>query len=224
MKRLVPMLVLSAVAVIAASADAPRFMLPWQSTNPDGLIAVPAIATGFFMDVVGIGLIGGASGAIAADMPGVSLVLTSSGCLLLGGGSALMGLGTERRHQGLVKLGYAIEAPSRKLSRTLAWVALGCTAAAVGVSVTVGDSLAGGITAIVIGAVGAGVEIANLYGPRRSWLNDMNASIDGKAPAGGAAQSRALHRAAPAVVPVFSLRGASGTRATVSYVGLAVGW
>ena len=207
------------LATCLSAGAAPQFMFPWQSPNPDGNIATPSIAVGFFMDAVGLGLFAGASAA-AGFSYGATIGLYAGGCVLFTGGAVLMTLGVDKRHRTLEDMGYTITTTHRSLSKTLGWVTIGCEVGALGVLAAVGDSLAGAIIAVIIGGAGATVEVVNMYLIRRLWLADINSSIEGKT--AQPAKKSARHSAVT-IAPLMGLGYDAASGRAAPYLGLSLG-
>jgi len=179
-KNLFVMLILTVVVVVApmSAQESQAFVAPWGPPVPGVEAGKSLIAVGFFAEVIGFGLIAGASAgySVSYDFGSALMGLGTVSMVLIG--HPLFQLGLGQHHDDLVEQGYLVPDEHRLKSRRLGLIALGCEGGAVVTSILAlaTDSLALGITSFVLGGSGMVIETINLFGNKRNWIGDMKHS------------------------------------------------
>jgi len=174
-KAALVLLVLLVVVGIAPAQEEGGFVAPWSAPVPDVQEGALLIPIGFWADVVGIGLIAGATPAFSLSFgAGMTLFQLGVSSLVFVGNTCLQ-IGMTRHHDALIEKGFDVSDENLKKSRLLHYISLGCGGGAVllGIGAAVTDSTGLAIASIVAGGAGAGVEIFNFYVNRRNWGLDM---------------------------------------------------
>jgi hypothetical protein len=178
-------LVVVLVGLLAAPvvAQEEAVAMPWAAPNPEVEAGASLIATGFWGDVIGIGLVTGAGPAFSISV-GAGATLFNLGVVsMIFVGNPCMQSGLGQHHDALVALGYDVPTENRETAEFYSTVSLVCGGASTALSVValVADSLEFGIASLVVGTAGAVFEILNFYGPRRDWNSDMRVA-SGRSP------------------------------------------
>lgn len=177
-KHLVVIVLVAVVVAALPAQDATEFVPPWEPPVPGVDAGATLIATGFWADAIGLGLIAGAAPAYSLGFGvGNGFFGTGLSAMLFVGNPCLQ-IGLQQHHDALVAEGFDVSTENRDKAHRFYRVSLGCGVAslALGIVATGADSAAPALVSLLIGSVGAGFEIYNFYVHRLNWANDMKAA------------------------------------------------